>query len=102
MVIPPPVTAVLSDASEQAPTQRDGHITSLVANGRLGWQKETGYGRRSLAETPMGRYNTIIGPQLRARCLSGQCTEAAIGVAILNRMLEAGRPKSVRSVLKRS
>ncbi|MEH6579864.1 MAG: IS5/IS1182 family transposase, partial [Amphritea sp.] len=63
---------------------------------------KTGYGRRSLAETAMGRYKVIIGPRLRARKLDGQCTEAAIGVVVLNRMLEAGRPKSVRRVGKSS
>ena len=71
VVIPPPVTAVLSDAAEQDPSQRDGHIASLSANGRLGWQKRTGYGCRSLVETAMGRYKAIIGPQMRARCLDG-------------------------------
>lgn len=32
-------------------------------------------------------------------CLPGQCTEAAVGVVltVLNRMLHAGRPNSVRS-----
>jgi hypothetical protein len=45
----------------------------------------------------MGRYKTLIGPRLRARGFAAQQTEAAIGVAMLNRMLAAGRPKSVRS-----
>ena len=81
-VIPPHVTAVLSDEAEHDP------------------QKVTGYGRRSLAETTMGRYKRTIGPQLRARSFAGQQTEAAIGVAVLNRMLEAGRPASVRSSKK--
>jgi hypothetical protein len=44
----------------------------------------------------MGRYKTLIGPRLRARGFAGQQTEAAIGVAVLNRMLVAGRPDSVR------
>jgi len=44
----------------------------------------------------MGRYKAIIGPRLRARSFSGQQAEAAIGVAILNRMLDAGHPDSVR------
>ncbi|MEH6578993.1 MAG: IS5/IS1182 family transposase, partial [Amphritea sp.] len=102
VVIPPPVTAVLSNEAEQAPSQRDGHLISIATNGRLGWQKKTGYGRRSLAETAMGRYKAIIGPRLRARSLDGQRTEAAIGVAALNRMLAVGRPKSVRRMGKRS
>ena len=52
--------------------QRDKHITLIAAKGRLGWQKETGYGRRSLVETAMGRYKAIIGPNLRARSMPSQ------------------------------
>jgi hypothetical protein len=44
----------------------------------------------------MGRYKTLIGPRLRARGFAAQQTEAAIGVAVLNRMLVAGHPDSVR------
>jgi hypothetical protein len=44
----------------------------------------------------MGRYKAIIGPCLRARSFSGQQAEAVVGVAVLNRMLEAGCPDSVR------
>jgi hypothetical protein len=44
----------------------------------------------------MGRYKTLIGPRLRARGVAAQQTEAAVGVAVLNRMLAAGRPDSVR------
>jgi hypothetical protein len=44
----------------------------------------------------MGRYKLLIGPRLRARGFAAQRTEAAIGVAVLNRMLAAGRPDSVR------
>ncbi len=100
IVIPPQVTAVLSDEAGCGPSQRDGHIALIEAKGRLEWQKATGYGRRSLVETTMGRYKRIIGPQLRARSFASQQTEAAIGVAVLNRMLEAGRPDSVRSSKK--
>jgi hypothetical protein len=47
-------------------------------------------------ETTMGRYKTLVGPRLRARGFAAQQTEASIGVAVLNRMLAAGRPDSVR------
>lgn len=60
--------------------------------GRLGWQEVTGYGKRALVESTMGRYKSIVGTRLRARDWRGQRTEAAIGVAVLNRMLAAGRP----------
>jgi len=78
------------------PTQRDRHLAMITERGRLAWQVATDYGRRALAETTMGRYKVLIGPRLRARRLATQRTEAAIGVVVLNRMLAAGRPKSVR------
>ena len=77
-------------------TQRDGHIQSLAEKGRLGWQRDTDYGRRSMAETAMSRYKRILGDHLHARKLPGQQSEAAIGVAVLNRMINAGCPDSVR------
>jgi hypothetical protein len=44
----------------------------------------------------MGRYKAFIGPRLRARSFSGREVESAVGVAVLNRMLDAGNPGSVR------
>jgi len=95
VVIPPRSTAVTS-GEQGAPTQRDRHLATITDRGRLAWQAATGYGRRSLIETTMGRYKALIGPRLRARGFAAQQIEAAIGVAVLNRMLAAGRPKSVR------
>jgi hypothetical protein len=69
----------------------------LATGGRLDWQQATGYGKRALVETTMGRYKAIIGPSLRARHWLGQQAEAAMAMAVLNRMLAAGRPKSVRT-----
>lgn len=95
VVIPPRSNAV-ERPNAQASCQRDDHIASIKMDGRLKWQTSTGYGKRALAETAMGRYKAGIGPRLRARSFGAQQTEAAIGVAILNRMLACGRPKSVR------
>ena len=63
----------------------------------VGWQEATGYGRRALVETTMGRYKSIIGDRLRSRGDAAQRTEAVVGVAVLNRMLGAARPNSARS-----
>jgi hypothetical protein len=72
-------------------------VTSpLSEHGRIGWQKMTGYNRRALAETAVSRCKRVIGDALRSRTGSGQATEVAIAVGALNRMLELGRPKSVR------
>ena len=95
VVIPPRSTAVAS-GELGPPTQRDRHLEMITERRRLAWQAATGYGQRSLVETTMGRYKALIGPRLRARGLAAQRTEAAVGVAVLNRMLAAGRPKSVR------
>jgi hypothetical protein len=96
VIIPPRLTAVLSDEAGHNPSQRDKHILLIASRGRLGWQKETDYGRRALVETAMGRYKAIIGLRLRARSLIGQRAEAVVSVAALNRRLDAGRPDSIR------
>jgi len=96
VIIPPHGPAALSAEAMHNPSQRDQHILSIAARGRLGWQEETDYGQRALVETAMGRYKTLIGPRLRARSFSAQQAEAAVGVAVLNRMLDAGSPDSVR------
>ena len=95
VVIPPRSTAVLSGKSGPL-AQRDRHLEMITEQGRLAWQKATDYGKRSLVETTMGRYKALILPRLRARGFVAQQTEAAIGVAVLNRMLLAGHPDSVR------
>lgn len=99
VVIPPRAAAVLSDAAETAPTQRDRHIQTIAEHGRLAWQRQTDYGKRAKAETAMARYKRILGDQLRARMLPGQQAEAATGVSILNRRIDQTRPNSVRADL---
>ncbi len=96
VIIPPHVTAVPRAEAVHNPSQRDQHILSIAAQGRLGWQKETDYGQRALVETAMGRYKTTIGPCLQAHSFSGQHAEATVGVTVLNRMPDPERPDSVR------
>lgn len=57
----------------------------------------TGYGKRSLVETAIGRDKSIIGRRLRARSFAAQQTEVAIGCTVLNQLLARARPKAVRS-----
>lgn len=67
-MIRPRDTAVRSSGFEADPSVRDTRVLMIAPLGRMGWQDVTGYGRR---------------------------TEAIVGVAVLNRMLDAGRPNSV-------
>ena len=96
VIVPPRSTAVLSDDVEATPTQRDRHLQSIAAHGRIGWQKRSGYTRRALVESVISRLKRVIGDALRSRTDRRRTTEVAIAVHALNRMLEFGRPKSVR------
>jgi len=79
------------------PSARDGHIAEIEAHGRMAWQASSGYNQRSRIETQIGRWKAVIGPKLKARSFENQKTEAKIGVRILNRMTELGRPKFERT-----
>ncbi|WP_455289017.1 hypothetical protein [Cupriavidus necator] len=95
-VIPPRSTAVPS--GELGPlTQRDHHLKmdhgtgpASLAGGRRLWATRAGRngdGPLQVADRPKAA---------GARSFPAQQTEAAIGVVVLNRMLVAGRPKSIR------
>ena len=111
VIIPPRSSAVLGAQADAPPSQRDCHIQLIRDKGRLhaaslhvppgdrfamAWQKATGYGRRSLAETGIGRYKALIGPRLRARTLPAQQGEVALAAEVLNRMIRTAKPVSVR------
>ncbi len=96
VVIPPRSTAVPSATGDAPPSQRDRHIQLIRNKGRMAWQQATGYGRRSLVETAIGRYKMAIGSRLRARTFRNQQGEAAIAVEVLNRMIRAAKPISAR------
>ncbi len=96
VVIPPRSSAVPSTDAGGPPSRRDRHVRLITEKGRMAWQRATGYGRRSLAETAVGRHKAIIGPRLRARSLPAQQGEAVIAVEALNRMIRTSKPISVR------
>jgi len=95
VVVPPRSTAVLSASAETNPTQRDRHIQVIAEQGRMAWQKTSGYNARAGVEGTMSRYKRIIGDILRSHSRPAQETETRIAVSILNRMLD--RPESVRA-----
>jgi hypothetical protein len=47
-------------------------------------------------EGQIGRWKQVIGDGLRFHSDGAQATEVAIAAAVLNRMLDLGRPNSVR------
>jgi hypothetical protein len=96
VIVPPRATAVPSATAETAPTQRDRHLQLIAERGRMGWQKASGYTKRARAEAAIGRFKRVIGDGLRSRTDERQATEMDVAVQVLNRMLELGRPESVR------
>ena len=76
--------------------QRDRNIRQIRKYGRKKWKKKINYHRRSIAETTMFRYKTIIGDKLKSRTFERQTTEIKIGCKILNIMTLSGMPESIR------
>jgi hypothetical protein len=96
VIIPPRATAVLRPTTGTAPSLRDRHIQIIQEKGRRGWERAVGYGQRSLVETAMFRYKTLIGPTLRARTLPAQRIEARVACSVIHRMTQLGMPLSQR------
>ncbi len=96
IIVPPRSTAVPSEAAETAPTQRDRHLRAIAEHGRMAWQAASGYTRRARAETAMSRFKRVIGDGLRSHTDDRRATEIKVAVHVLNRMLDLGRPNSVR------
>jgi len=96
IIVPPRSTAVPSETAETEPTQRDRHLQCIAEKGRIGWQKLSGYNKRSRVEAAIGRYKQLIGDGLRFHKDQRRTTEVNVAIYVLNRMLELGRPISVR------
>jgi len=77
-------------------TRRDRHLQCIAEKGRIGWQKVSGYTKRSRVEAAIGRYKQVIGDGLRFRKDGRRSTEVGVAVHALNRMPKPGRPISVR------
>lgn len=84
-------------------THPDGSVhprTDILARidqvGLAQWKKDSGYHRRSLAETAIFRLKTLFGGQLQARRFDAQVAETYIRCAALNTMTRLGMPDSYR------
>ena len=97
-VIPPQHNARITQHGncKCAPLPRDETIRTIRKIGRKRWKTQSGYHRRSLAESAVSRYKRIFGPELLARTLHRQMVEAKTNCAILNRMTHLGMPESYK------
>jgi len=76
------------------PLPRDETLRRIRAVGRAMWKQESGYHRRSLAETAMSRLKTIFSDKVRSRLIPRQRVELLLRCRILNRMTLLGMPDS--------
>jgi IS5 family transposase len=76
---------------------RDENLRRIRQIGRAAWKRESGYHRRSLAETAMFRLKTIFGERVTARGFAGQAAQLLVRCAALNRLTQLGRPDSYRA-----
>lgn len=73
---------------------RNQTLNRIEAVGRAEWKRESGYHRRSLAETMMFRFKTIFGDTCSRRTFDHQASELLLACAALNRMTHLGMPDS--------
>ena len=96
ITVPPRRDAVLWEERDGQAHPRNTNLRRVKEIGRAEWKVESGYHRRSLAETAMFRFKTIFGDHMNAREDKRQKTEARIKCAALNRMTRLGMPDSYR------
>ena len=101
-IIPPRKDAKIEQHGNRKaePLPRDETIRTIRKRGRRTWKKTSGYHRRSLVETQIGRYKQLLGDTLRARTLPHQQTETRVGCAVLNRMRALAKPESYPIIKK--
>jgi len=73
---------------------RDENLRAIRKQGRAAWKRESGYHRRSLAETQMFRMKQIFSARVSARTFDGQAAQLLVRCAVLNQMTHLGMPDS--------
>lgn len=76
------------------PLDRDAAVRQIRKQGRAAWKQQSGYHRRSLAETAISRFKGIFGSSLSARLTVAQDAETLLRCAALNRMTCLGMPRT--------
>jgi len=82
--------------SHLPPLPRDENLRQIRQQGRAKWKRESGYHRRSLAETAMFRLKTLFGDRLSCRRLDTQASQVGIRCRVLNHVTHLGKPQSFK------
>jgi IS5 family transposase len=97
-VIPPRKGARITKHGNSAGRQlpRDKAIRQIRKVGRKRWKKQSGYHRRSIAESSMFRLKTIFGEKLSSRDIKQQQVEVSIRCYALNKMASIAMPVTIK------
>ena len=97
-LIPPQSNAVIwiNELGEDLMHPRNETVKLIDELGLATWKQQSGYHRRSLAETGMFRWKTLFGERLQSRLLVNQQVEVRLKAACLNRFTRLGMPKTVK------
>lgn len=95
-VIPPRKNAKIQQHGncKAPPLIRDENLRAIRQIGRKKWKRESGYHRRSIAETTMFRLKCIFGGSLSSRQFDNQAVELFLQCTALNRMIQLCKPES--------
>jgi hypothetical protein len=73
---------------------RNANLRQVRGRGAEAWKKWAKYHRRSLAETAVYRFKTLLSDKLRSREVERQRTEVMVRCVALSRMTQLGMPRS--------
>lgn len=94
-LIPPREGAVeWPDDKEGAIHPRTAIIRRCAEVGEAEWKRQSGYHRRSLAETAMFRVKGLFSDKLKNRTFAAQQVEADLRIGAMNKMIGLGMPES--------
>ena len=96
-IIPPRKDAKIKQRAhpDKKPHPRDQNLRVIRRSSRSQWKKDSGYHKRSLAETAMFRFKTIFSARLMSRTFDNQAVEALIKCRALNKMTKLGMPDTI-------
>jgi hypothetical protein len=72
---------------------RNGYLKDIRELGRDGWKNQSGYHKRSIAETAMYRFKRAFGGHLKSKLKKNQIAEINIRIFLLNTFTSYGLPK---------
>lgn len=89
VTIPPRKNAALWEKGHP----RNETVTALYNGALQHWKVDSGYHRRSLAESAFSRYKQMISERLSLRDYNAQVGEVLAGVKVLNKLTSLGMPE---------